>query len=50
MPVAGIAGRVRAARRAAGMTQVELAAGRFTKQYVSQIERGEVVPSGELLT
>ena len=32
-----------------GMTQVELAAGRFTKQYVSQIERGEVVPSDELL-
>jgi tetratricopeptide (TPR) repeat protein len=32
------------------MTQVELAAGRFTKQYVSQIERGEVMPSGELLT
>ena len=31
------------------MTQVELAAGRFTKQYVSQIERGEVVPSAELL-
>ena len=46
---AGIAGRVRAARRAAGLTQVELADGRFTKQYVSQIERGEVVPSGELL-
>ncbi len=46
---AGIAGRVRALRRAAGMTQVELADGRFTKQYVSQIERGEVVPSGELL-
>ena len=46
---AGIAGRVRALRRAAGMTQVELADGRFTKQYVSQIERGEVVPSDELL-
>ena len=46
---AGIAGRVRALRRAAGMTQVELADGRFTKQYVSQIERGEVVPSEELL-
>ena len=46
---AGIAGRVRALRRAAGMTQVELADGRFTKQYVSQIERGEVVPSGDLL-
>ena len=46
---AGIAGRVRALRRAAGMTQVELADGRFTKQYVSQIERGEVIPSDELL-
>ena len=45
----GIAGRVRALRRASGMTQVELADGRFTKQYVSQIERGEVVPSDELL-
>jgi len=31
------------------MTQGELAAGRFTKQYVSQIERGEVIPSDELL-
>ena len=31
------------------MTQAELAAGRFTKQYVSQIERGEIVPSGELI-
>jgi tetratricopeptide (TPR) repeat protein len=31
------------------MTQVELADGRFTKQYVSQIERGEVIPSDELL-
>lgn len=31
------------------MTQVELADGRFTKQYVSQIERGEVVPSDELV-
>ena len=46
---AGIAGRVRALRRAAGMTQVDLADGRFTKQYVSQIERGEVIPSDELL-
>ncbi len=44
-----VGGRVRALRRAAGMTQVDLAAGRFTKQYVSQIERGEVEPSGELL-
>ncbi len=36
-------------RKAAGMTQEGLAAGRFTKQYVSQIERGEIVPSDELL-
>ena len=36
-------------RRAAGMTQVDLADGRFTKQYVSQIERGEIAPSEELL-
>ncbi len=45
----GIGTRVRELRRAIGMTQDELAAGRFTKQYVSQIERGEIVPSGELL-
>ncbi len=44
-----IGSRVRALRRAAGMTQDGLAAGRFTKQYVSQIERGEIIPSGELL-
>jgi len=46
---AGIGLRVRDLRRAAGMTQVELAAGRFTKQYVSQIERGEIAPSEELI-
>ena len=41
--------RVRTLRRAAGMTQVELADGRFSKQYVSQIERGETPPSDELV-
>ena len=45
----GIGYRVRTLRKAAGMTQEGLAAGRFTKQYVSQIERGEIVPSDELL-
>ena len=44
-----IGSRVRMLRRGAGMTQGELADGRFTKQYVSQIERGEVTPEGELL-
>lgn len=44
-----IGSRVGALRRAAGMTQEGLADGRFTKQYVSQIERGEIIPAGELL-
>jgi tetratricopeptide (TPR) repeat protein len=39
--------RVRALRRAAGLTQAELAAGRFTKEYVSQIERGTTRPPHE---
>ena len=46
---AGIGRRLRELRRAAGLTQDELAAGRFTKQYVSQIERGATVPSEEAL-
>jgi HTH-type transcriptional regulator, quorum sensing regulator NprR len=45
----GLGERVRTLRKAAGMTQDGLADGRFTKQYVSQIERGEIIPSGELL-
>ena len=46
---AGIGARLRELRRAAGLTQDEVAAGRFTKQYVSQIERGATVPSEEAL-
>jgi tetratricopeptide (TPR) repeat protein len=46
---AGIGSRVRGLRLAAGLTQDELAAGRFTKQYVSQIERGATIPSPEAL-
>lgn len=45
----GLGDRVRALRRAAGMSQSGLAAGRFTKQYVSQIERGVTWPSGDAL-
>ncbi len=37
--------RVRALRVAAGMTQVELAGGRFSKEYISQIERGKTRPT-----
>jgi tetratricopeptide (TPR) repeat protein len=41
--------RVRLLRRAAGLSQEELAAGRFSKAYVSQIERGKTRPTRETL-
>jgi tetratricopeptide (TPR) repeat protein len=37
--------RVRGLRVAAGMTQAELAEGRFSKEYISQIERGKTRPT-----
>ncbi len=37
--------RVRALRVAAGMTQAGLAGGRFSKEYISQIERGKTRPT-----
>src|SRR5437763_17081277 len=39
--------RLRQLRVAAGMTQTELAGERFSKEYVSQIERGETRPTRE---
>ena len=36
--------RLRQLRVAAGMTQTELAGERFSKEYVSQIERGKTRP------
>jgi transcriptional regulator with XRE-family HTH domain len=41
--------RLRALRVAAGLTQSELADGRFSKEYVSQIERGKTRASTETL-
>jgi tetratricopeptide (TPR) repeat protein len=41
--------RVRSLRRSAGLSQEELAAGRFSKEYVSQIERGKTRPTVETL-
>ena len=41
--------RVRRLRIARGLTQTELANGRFTKEYMSQIERGRVRPTAETL-
>src|SRR4249919_1990757 len=45
----GIGERVRALRVAAGLTQTELAGERFSKEYVSQIERGKTRPTAETI-
>src|SRR5438093_1911169 len=37
--------RLRALRIAAGLTQTDLAGGRFSKEYISQIERGKTRPT-----
>jgi tetratricopeptide (TPR) repeat protein len=44
-PTPRLGERVRALRVAAGLTQSELAAGRFSKEYISQIERGKTSPT-----
>jgi transcriptional regulator with XRE-family HTH domain len=41
--------RLRQLRVAAGMTQTDLAGERFSKEYVSQIERGKTRPTGETI-
>ena len=41
--------RVRRLRIAAGLSQTALAGGRFSKEYVSQIERGKTRPTAETL-
>ena len=41
--------RLRALRVAGGLTQTELAAGRFSKEYISQIERGKTRPTDETI-
>ena len=45
----GVGDRVRALRVAAGLTQTELAGARFSKEYVSQIERGKTRPTADTL-
>jgi len=42
--------RLRQLRVAAGMTQSELAGNRFSKEYVSQIERGKTRPTGDTIS
>src|SRR5437016_10043211 len=41
--------RLRQLRVAAGMTQTDLAGDRFSKEYVSQIERGKTRPTPETI-
>ena len=42
--------RLRQLRVAAGLTQSELAGDRFSKEYVSQIERGKTRPTGDTVS
>src|SRR5215208_2766766 len=44
-PAIGLGARLRELRVQAGLTQTELAGNRFSKEYVSQIERGKTRPS-----
>src|SRR3989442_11384384 len=46
----GLGTRLRQLRVAASMTQSELAGDRFSKEYVSQIERGKTRPTAETLS
>src|SRR5438445_7549455 len=41
--------RLRQLRVAAGMTQTDLAGDRFSKEYISQIERGKTRPTPETI-
>src|ERR1051326_3091943 len=41
--------RLRQLRVAAGLTQTEVAGSRFSKEYVSQIERGKTRPTRETI-
>ncbi|MGB2952677.1 MAG: tetratricopeptide repeat protein [Gaiellaceae bacterium] len=48
-PVSRLGERLRQLRVAAGMTQTGLAGARFSKEYVSQIERGKTRPTRETI-
>jgi tetratricopeptide (TPR) repeat protein len=49
LPNGGLGERLRTLRVNAGMTQSDLARGRFSKEYVSQIERGKTRPTQETI-
>ncbi len=47
--LSGVGERLRTLRTEAGLTQTDLAADRFSKEYISQIERGKTRPTRETL-
>src|ERR671914_2045401 len=47
LPNGGLGERLRTLRINAGLTQTDLAGDRFSKEYVSQIERGKTRPTQE---
>jgi tetratricopeptide (TPR) repeat protein len=49
LPVSGLGERLRSLRLTAGLTQTQLAGDRFSKEYVSQIERGKTRPTRETI-
>jgi tetratricopeptide (TPR) repeat protein len=48
-PTSRMGDRLRSLRLAAGLTQTQLAGDRFSKEYVSQIERGKARPTTEAI-
>ena len=46
-PSSRLGERLRSLRLAAGLTQTQVAGDRFSKEYISQIERGKTRPTGE---
>src|SRR5690349_14627992 len=48
-PLVGLGERVRLLRQSAGLTQTDLAGDRFSKEYISQIERGKTRPTPETI-
>ena len=48
-PSSRLGDRLRSLRVAAGLTQTQLAGERFSKEYVSQIERGKTRPTDETI-
>ena len=46
-PASRIGERLRSLRLAAGLTQTQVAGDRFSKEYISQIERGKTRPTAE---